>query len=124
MPTSPTRYAGAETPTTVEARANRSTQVPRHSAETTPVSTPSNSHRTAAPIAIEAVTGKYCPINVGTGSWSREEEPEQGAAPGPTPAPGPKPRPAARPRREPPHRPRHGPAVPEETRTARPPPGG
>src|SRR4051794_41822881 len=114
MPTSPTRYAGAETPTTVEARANRSTQVPRHSAETTPVSTPSNSHRTAAPIAIEAVTGKYCPINVVTGSCSRNEEPQHGGAQCTTPAPGPKLRPPPKPRKNPPHRTTNGRAEPEK----------
>ncbi len=73
MPTSPTRYVGVETPTTVDPIAARSTQVPRRSAASTPVPTPTTDQITAAPSAIEAVMPNRSPISDVTGSLSRKE---------------------------------------------------
>src|SRR6476660_2410944 len=66
-------------PTTVEAEAARSTQLPRRRAASTPVPTPSTVHSTAAPSAMEAVTGNRSAISEVTGSFSRNENPKHAA---------------------------------------------
>ena len=60
-------------PRTVPVMMVRSRREPRLRAETTPAPTPMSSHRTAAPTAIEAVTGSRVATSSLTGVDRRKE---------------------------------------------------
>jgi hypothetical protein len=71
---------GSETPASAVIIATRSTTVPRLRAETTPVETPMSSHRIAAPMTMDRVTGKASTSIAETSCSVRNEYPKQGAA--------------------------------------------
>jgi hypothetical protein len=67
------KESGSDTPSSATLMEKRSNSVPLRSAESTPIDTPPASHKTAAPIPIESVTGTSLIICGHTGSWLRNE---------------------------------------------------
>ena len=64
---------GSDTPASATPIENRSNRVPRRSADSTPTDTPPTSHKTAAPMASDSVTGSAATICGHTGCWLRNE---------------------------------------------------
>ena len=64
---------GRHTPSSAATRITRSARPPRDTAASAPEATPSTSHSTAAPIAMETVTGSRSAISDSTESCSRQE---------------------------------------------------
>ena len=69
---------GSDTPARATPMENRSNRVPRLSAEITPIATPPTSHRIAAPMASEMVTGRLLTICGQTGCSDLKEYPKHG----------------------------------------------